>query len=107
MTTATDINTGRIIPIKPIAICQSDACDTLLIADANTGKGIWIGYYDFNWRIDPECGNLNYDAEKIEGVYGGDEEEWEAAANKLLANYGFKLGAFDEEAGDRYELVEV
>lgn len=55
----------------------------------------------------PECGNLNYDAEKIEGVCGGDEEEWETAANKLLANYGFKLGAFDEEAGDRYELVEV
>lgn len=107
MTTATDINTGRIITVKPIAICQSDACDTLLIADANTGKGIWMGYYDFNWRIDPECGNLDYDAEKIEGVYGGDEEEWGAAANKLLADYGFKLGAFDEEAGDRYELVEV
>lgn len=107
MTTATDINTGRIITVKPIAICQSDACDTLLIADANTGKGIWIGYYDFNWRIDPECGNLNHDAEKIEGVYGEDEDEWKATANKLLADYGFKLGAFDKEAGDRYELVEV
>lgn len=107
MTTATDINTGRIIAIKPIAICQSDACDTLLIADANTGKGIWMGYYDFNWRIDPECGNLDYDAEKIEDVYGADEDEWKAAANELLADYGFKLGAFDEEAGDRYELVEI
>lgn len=107
MTTATDINTGKIITIKPIAICRDDACDTLLIADANTGKGIWIGYYDFNWRIDLERGDLNYDAEKIEGVYGEDEEEWEAAANKLLADYGFKLGAFDEEAGDRYELVEA
>lgn len=106
MTTATDINTGRIITVKPIAICQSDACDTLLIADANTGKGIWMGY-ELNWQIDPECGNLDYDAEKIEGVYGGDEEEWETAANKLLANYGFKLGAFNEEAGDRYELIEA
>lgn len=106
MTTATDINTGRIITVKPIAICQSDACDTLLIADANTGKGIWIGY-DLNWQIDPECGNLNYDAEKIEGVCGEDEDEWKAAANKLLADYGFKLGAFDEEAGGRYELVEA
>lgn len=104
MTTAIDINTNKTITVKPIAICQSDACDTLLIADANTGKGIWIGY-ETNWQIDPECGNLNYDAEKVKGVYGGDEEEWEAAANKLLANYGFKLGA--EEAGDRYELVEV
>lgn len=81
MTTATDINTGRIITVKPIAICQSDACDTLLIADANTGKGIWIGY-DLNWQIDPECGNLDYDAEKIEGVYGEDEEEWEAVAKQ-------------------------
>lgn len=28
-------------------------------------------------------GNLDHDAEKIEGVYGADE--WEAAANKLPA----------------------
>lgn len=106
MTTAIDINTNKTVTVKPIAICQSDACDTLLIADANTGRGIWMGY-ELDWQIDLEDESLNYDAEKIEGVYGGDEEEWEAAANKLLADYGFKLGAFDEEAGDRYELVEV
>lgn len=106
MTTAIDINTGKIITVKPIAICQSDACDTLLIADANTGKGIWIGY-DLNWQIDLENGDLDHDAEKIEGVYGADKEEWETAANKLLANYGFKLGVFDKESGDRYELVEA
>lgn len=106
MTTAIDINTNKAITVKPIAICQSDACDTLLIADANTGKGLWMGY-ELDWQIDPGDGNLDYDAEKIEGVYGGDEDEWEAAANKLLADYGFKLGAFDKEAGDRYELVEV
>ncbi len=104
MTTAIDINTGRIITVKPIAICQSDACDTLLIADANTGKGIWIGY-DLNWQIDLENGDLDHDAHKIKCVYGKDE--WKAVANKLLADYGFKLGAFDKEAGDRYELVEV
>lgn len=106
MTTAIDINTNKIITVKPIAICQSDACDTLLIADANTGRGIWMGY-ELDWQIDPEDGNLNHDAEKIEDVYGEDEDEWEAAANKLLADYGFKLGAFDEEVGDRYELVEA
>jgi hypothetical protein len=44
---------------------------------------------------------------KSKACTGGDEEEWEAAANKLLADYGFKLGAFDEEARDRYELVEA
>lgn len=106
MTTATDINTGRIITVKPIAICQSDAYDTLLIADANTGKGIWMGS-DLNWQIDLENGDLDHDAHKIKCVYGEDEAEWKAAANKLLADYEFKLGAFDEEAGDRYELVEV
>lgn len=106
MTTAIDINTNKTITVKPIVICQSDAYDALLIADANTGKGIWMAC-DLDWQIDSECGNLDCDAEKIEGVYGEDEEEWEAAANKLLADYGFKLGVFDEEAGDRYELVEV
>lgn len=88
MTTAIDINTNKTITVKPIAICQSDACDTLLIADANTGKVIWIGY-ELNWQIDPEDGNLNYDAEKIEGVYGGDEEEWEAAAKQTACRLRF------------------
>lgn len=41
MTTAIDINTNENISIKPIAIYQSDAFDVLLLADANTGKGIW------------------------------------------------------------------
>lgn len=47
------------------------------------------------------------DADKIEGVYGADEDEWEAAANAKLAEYGFKLGDFDEKTGDRYELVQL
>ena len=68
--------------VKPIAICQSDACDTLLIADANTGNGIWMGY-ELDWQIDPEDGNLNYDAEKIEGMYGGDEDGGKQTACQL------------------------
>ena len=51
--------------------------------------------------------DLDHDADKIEDVYGEDNEEWEAAANAKLAEYGFKLGDFDEKAGDRYTLVEV
>lgn len=62
----------------------------------------WQGH-DLNWQIDLENGDLDHDAHKIK--YGKDE--WKAVANKLLADYGFKLGAFDKEAGDRYELVEV
>lgn len=106
MTAAIDINTNKTITVKPIAICQGDACDTLLIADADTGKGVCMGY-DLDWRIDPENGGLGHDAEKIEGVCGGGEEEWEAAADKPLADYGFEPGVFDEEAGDGYELVEA
>ena len=106
MTTAIDINTNENIPIKPIAIYQSDAFDVLLLADANTGKGIWRGF-DYQWYTDPEDGDLDHDADKIEDVYGADEEEWEAAANAKLAEYGFKLGDFDEKAGDRYTLVEA
>lgn len=106
MTTAIDINTNETISIKPIVIAQSDAWDVLLLADANTGKGIWMGY-DLDWQIDPEDGDLDHDADKIEGVYGADEDEWEAAANAKLAEYGLKLGDFDEKTGDRYELVEA
>lgn len=91
MTTAIDINTNKTVTVKPMAICQSDACDTLLMADANTGKGIWMGD-DIDLRIDPEDGDLDHDAEKIEGVYGEDEDEWKVAADKPLAGYGFKLG---------------
>lgn len=62
---------------------------------------------DLDWQIDPEDGDLDHDADKIEGVYGADEDEWEAAANAKLAEYGFKLGDFDEKTGDRYELVQL
>ena len=94
------------LPITPIVIAQSDAWDVLLLADANTGKGIWRGF-NYRWYTDPEDGDLDHDADKIEDVYGEDKEEWEAAANAKLAEYGFKLDDFDEKAGDRYTLVEV
>lgn len=106
MTTAIDINTGKIVTVKPIAIYGSDAFDTLLIADATTGKGMWMGF-DARWYIDMEYGDLIHTAERIEGIYGSYETEWDAAANRKLADYGFRLGAFDEEAEDRYELVEA
>lgn len=79
MTTAIDTNKT----VKPIAICQSDACDTLLIADANTCKGLWMGY-ELDWQIDPEDGNLGHDAEKRRV-----RRERRRVANKLLADYGF------------------
>lgn len=67
MTTANNVNTNKTIDIKPIVIEQSDACDVLLLADATTGKGIWMGS-DLEWQIDPEYGDLDTDADKIEDV---------------------------------------
>lgn len=66
-----------------------------------------LAYGDINrkWYTDSAYdGDFEHAAEKIEGVYGADEAEWEAAANKKLAKYGLKLGDF---SGDRYMLVEA
>lgn len=103
MTTAIDTNTDKAFAVKPIAIYESGAPDRLLIADAITGRGMWFGF-DLEWHIDLEDGDLEYDAEKIE-VHGVTEEERAVEANRKLAEYGLKLGEFDEEAGDRYTLV--
>ena len=105
MTTAIDINTNETIDIKPIVIAQSGALDVLLLADANTGKPLAYGDINRKWYTDSAYdGDFEHAAEKIEGVYGADEAEWEAAANKKLAKYGLKLGDF---SGDRYMLVEA
>lgn len=103
---AIDINTGMTITVKPVAIYQSDAYDTLLIADAITGKGIWLDS-NSEWNIDLEDDDFDYVAEKVEGIYGKNKEEWEAAANAKLAKYGLRLGGFCKTLGDRYKLVEA
>jgi hypothetical protein len=103
---ATDVATGERVTVKPVAVCAGYSYDVLLILDAVTGKGMW---YDFDgrWYIDSESECVHCCAERVEGVFGEDEDEWEACANDFLADYGFRLGAFDEVLGDRYELVEV
>ena len=105
MTTAIDINTGRHIFVKLVAIHERGRSDILRFADAITGKGAWMksGY---QWCIDMEDNDFDYVAERVECVYCTDEKEWEASANAKLAEYGLKLGKFDEEAGDRWELVD-
>lgn len=75
----------------------------------------WFDFPDLTFTDDGEWyinlqgvdGNLMQEAEVVEDVYGENEEEWETVANKLLAEYGLKLGDFDEKAGDRYTLVEA
>lgn len=109
MFTATEFTTGAKVIVNPIAIHRPNAAhEMLLIADSNTGNGLWFDPNDCEWYINLQGdSNLMYDAEVIEGVYGADENEWEAAANARLAAYGFQLGEFDEAAGDRWELVEA
>lgn len=109
MFTATELTTDAKVIVNPIAIHRPNAAhEMLLIADKTTGRGVWFDPNDCEWYINLQGeGNLMYDAEVIEGVYGADETEWEAAANAKLAAYGFQLGEFAEAAGDRYALVEA
>lgn len=110
MFTAREWTTGATVIVKPIAIRHpNDAYEMLLIADKTTGRGVWFDSHDCEWYINLQGvdGNLEQEAEVVEDVYGDNEAQWEAVANTELAEYGFKLGAFDEEAGDRYELVEA
>ena len=106
MFVANDIATGKKIVVKPVAVYADQSYDTLLIVDANTGKGMWYGF-DAQWYTDTEYDYSNRNAEHIEEVFGENEEEWEAAANEKLEWYGLKFGDFDEESGDRFELVEA
>lgn len=107
MFTALDINTNETVTVQPIAVYGSDAFDTLLIVDAITGNGIWMGTDPSQWLINLGRADSYSDAERVEDVYGDDEDEWEATADRRLAAYGFRLGEFDEAAGDRWELVEA
>lgn len=109
MFTATEFATGAKVIVNPIAIHRPNAAhEMLLIADKTTGRGVWFDPNDCEWYINLQGDdNLMYDAEVIEGVYGADETEWEAAANAKLAAYGLKLDAFVKKDGNRYALVEA
>jgi len=107
MFTALDIHTNETVAVQPVAVYGSDTYDTLLIVDARTGNGIWMGANPSQWLINLGRGDSHSDAERVEDIYGEDEDEWEATADSRLAAYGFRLGEFDEKAGDRWELVEA
>lgn len=97
MFTALEWTTGAKVIVKPIAIRRpNDAYEMLLIADKTTGRGVWFDTNDCEWYINLQGvdGNLMQEAEVVEDVYGENEEEWETVANKLLAEYGLKLGDF-------------
>jgi len=105
MLTALDIHTNETVAVQPVAVIGSDAYDTLLIVDARTGNGIWMGANPSQWFINLGRGDSYSDAERVEDIYGMDEDEWEATADMRLAAYGFRLSEFDGE--DRYTLSEA
>lgn len=83
---------GDEIPVIPMAVFGLDVFSAVCVTDVD-GRGLWLDCGD-DWLVDVEEGDI-YDAETIDGVFGGDEEEWEASANEKLAGYGFRLGDFD------------
>ena len=105
MFTALDIHTNETVSVQPVAVIGSDAYDTLLITDARTGNGIWMGANPSQWFINLGRSDSYSDAERVEDIYGEDDDEWEATADRRLADYGFRLSEFDGE--DRYTLSEA
>ncbi|UVX34644.1 MAG: hypothetical protein [Namikivirus tsukuho] len=99
--TSKDFETDKGVIVTPMAVFGVGDFSTIFITDA-AGRGLWLDC-DLDWCIDAEEGNIN-DAERIDGIFGADEEEWEASANEKLADYGFRLGDLD---GDRYSLIAL
>ncbi|UVX69676.1 MAG: hypothetical protein [Namikivirus sakae] len=99
--TAKDFDTEKEVIVTPMAVFGLGDFSTIFITDA-AGRGLWLDC-DLDWRVDAEEGDID-DAERIEGIFGADEEEWEVSANEKLADYGFRLGDLD---GDRYSLIAL
>lgn len=102
--TVKDYDTYKEVTVTPIAVFGYGDLSTIFITDA-TYRGLRLNG-DLDWLIDDKEGDID-DAERIEGIFGADEEEWEASANKKLADYGFRLGDLDKEHDDRYFLVAL
>lgn len=91
--------------VEPFAIAESDTWDTLFIIDGCTGNGIHMDSRGC-WHMDFGDDESPCYTERVEGIYGKNKEEWEAAVNTKLAKYGLRLGGFCKTLGNRYKLVE-
>lgn len=114
MITAID-NHNKAVRINPVAIYGDITRTTIVIQDGITGRRLWFGS-DRKWHIDLESDVEDHDIERIEGLpcrSHGEvwktkaSGEWEALANKLLANYGLKLGRFLKPYRERYALIKA
>nr|UWF88649.1 MAG: hypothetical protein [Bacteriophage sp.] len=99
--TVKDYDTYKEVTVTPMAVFGDGDFSTIFITDA-TYRGLWLNG-DLDWLIDVKEGDID-DAERIEGVFGTDKDEWGASANEKLADYGFHLGPLD---GNRYYLIAL
>lgn len=98
-------DTGERITVNPTVVPGYDGDFSILrFADEND-YAMWLAN-DGQWLVDSEKGDYGY-SERIEGVFGSDDEEWEDSANGRLADYGFRLGDFDGDYQGKYYLVAL
>lgn len=106
MFVAGDIAFGVVVIVNPVAVVADSSRSVLFIVDSISGKGMWLEV-DGSWYLDTESECVEDVAERVEGVFGEDEEEWRAVADEKLAGYGFRLGVCGGVLGDRFELVDI
>lgn len=102
--TAKVFDTGEEVTVNPMVAFECDGTINFYFVDEND-RALWLDG-DGQWMVDSERANYGY-AEHIDGVFGANDEEVEDSVNNELAAYGFRLGDFDEEQGDRYFLVAL
>lgn len=102
--TARFFDTGEEVTVNPMVAFECDRTITFYFVDEND-RALWLDN-DGRWVVDSERTNYEY-AEHIDGIFGTDDEEVEDSVNDVLATYGFRLGDFDEEHGDRYFLAAL
>ena len=97
-------DTGEEATVNGMVAFECDNTVSFYFIDEND-RALWLNN-DGQWVVDSERANYEY-AEHIDGISGADDEEVEDSVNDRLASYGFRLGDFDEEHGDRYFLVSL
>lgn len=102
--TAKMFDTGEEVTVNPMVAFECDDTITFYFVDEND-RALWLDK-DGHWVVDDERTNYEF-AEHIDGISGADDEEVEDSVNDKLASYGFCLGDFDEDHGDRYYLVSL
>lgn len=102
--TAKAFNSDEDVAVIPTAVFDVDTTSTIYIVDRRYHALRFAG--DGQWFVDSKPGNYEY-AERVDGIVGEDDDEWEGCANDKLADYGLRLGEFDDEHCDRYFLVAM